>query len=550
MTLQEHLEPPPDGAGDERALSEADPPEPTRMMVAVHDIKEYDRNPRRERNAAYEDLKASLQSRGFTGVLPITRRPGDREYMVAEGGNTVLRIVKELYAETGDPKFQRLPCLFEPWKSDPEVLIAHLIENDARSDLLFIDRARAVRELRTLLEADSGERLSDAEITRLLRERGYALNPSALSRMAYALEMLFPVIPRALRAGLGQPAIDRLRKLEATLVAFLEDRQQAPAVIETVRQGFLVSLARHDGPNWVLEPVLRQLEMQLAEACGESLAQVRADFAAIEQTGKPAPEASTRVPFTPLESSSIPPRAPMRPPRSARVPGDEEASLDRGRGSPRRALSAVHKTLTGDGGVGTTSETPTTTASVCEAAEAAAVGPPLSGPLTALMDVKSLRSQMWTLATQLAGRHGLGECILPCQQGAGFLVDLPRRALYTGASPESAEEARRVTLWWMLSGLSEQWPYVPDREGAPALRFLKNARIYPAIEAIATGDECTATEIVIPLVSEPPSLDIASRQLFAAVDDQDFALLVRLLDARRALQHHCRRLGKKVVWDL
>ena len=75
------------------------------------------------------------------------RRPGEPHYRVAEGGNTVLRILKDLYETMQDPRFHTLQCLFEPWVSESETLIAHLVENDARGDLLFIDRARAVREL-------------------------------------------------------------------------------------------------------------------------------------------------------------------------------------------------------------------------------------------------------------------------------------------------------------------------------------------------------------------------------------------------------------------
>ena len=100
------------------------------------------------------------------GTLPITRRPGQCHYRVAEGGNTVLRILKDLYEETQDPRFHTVQCLFEPWVSESETLIAHLVENDARGELLFIDRARAVSELRGLLEQEVGQKLSTRELHR------------------------------------------------------------------------------------------------------------------------------------------------------------------------------------------------------------------------------------------------------------------------------------------------------------------------------------------------------------------------------------------------
>jgi hypothetical protein len=54
----------------------------------------------------------------------------------------------------------------------------------------------------------------------------------------------------------------------------------------------------------------------------------------------------------------------------------------------------------------------------------------------------------------------------------------------------------------------------------------------------------------VPFVSEPPSLDIASRQLFAILDDAEFDLIVGLIRTRRALQTQCRQRGKPIVWDL
>jgi ParB family protein of integrating conjugative element (PFGI_1 class) len=93
---------------------DGDPIEPTPMTVPIERILEYDRNPRRERNEAYVEIETSIRRRGFVGTLAITRRPGESHYRVAEGGNTVLRILKDLYEETQDPRFHTVQCLFEP----------------------------------------------------------------------------------------------------------------------------------------------------------------------------------------------------------------------------------------------------------------------------------------------------------------------------------------------------------------------------------------------------------------------------------------------------
>ncbi|MGH8654552.1 MAG: ParB family protein, partial [Gammaproteobacteria bacterium] len=236
--------------GKNRELKEADPIEPTPMSVPLERIRPYDRNPRQERNEAYDRIKQSISSRGFTGSLPITRRPGEPDYMVAEGGNTVLQILKELHAEKGDPRFKTIHCLFEPWISESATLIAHLVENDARGELIFIDRARAVHELRRLLEQETGTVLSARQLATLLRERGYGIDHPTVGRLEYAVETLLPVIPAALRAGLGRPAIDQIRKLQKTLNNFVEHRKCDPALIEAARSGFLNCLRRHDCEDW------------------------------------------------------------------------------------------------------------------------------------------------------------------------------------------------------------------------------------------------------------------------------------------------------------
>lgn len=285
--------------GRNRELKEADPIEPTPMLITIDKIKEYDRNPRRERNQAYELIKHSIRQRGFRGTLPITRRPDDEMFMVAEGGNTVFHALKELHQETGDPRFYTICCLFEPWISESETLIAHLIENDNQGQLIFVDRARAVRELRELLAHERGEPIGSRALVASLRERGYTLDHPVIARMDYAIGTLFPVIPLALRAGLGIVQVERIRRIESILVAFLESRSREAAVIENARQWFLDCLARHDSEylSLPLDAIQRELEAYLAELCGESNAKARADFALIEQTGKPGQDALPPVPF-------------------------------------------------------------------------------------------------------------------------------------------------------------------------------------------------------------------------------------------------------------
>jgi ParB family protein of integrating conjugative element (PFGI_1 class) len=491
---------------------------PTPHQVPIDRIKPYDRNPRQVPNAAYETIKQSVRQRGFRGVLSITRRPGDDDFMVAEGGNTALQIVKELYAETQDAHFATLPCRFEPWINESNTLIAHLIENDARGDLTFIDRAHAAHALRRLLEAETGTALSFRELASGLRERGYTIDHGSLVKMAYAIDTLYPCLPIAFRAGLGGAQVERIHKLETTLTQFLEHRQQSQTVINAAKQWYLSCLARYDNADlpYSLEPVQREVEHQVAELCDESLARVRADFSLIMMTGLPGQDAPPADPFIPRKQTAPVPQQPQLKPIDTGPASTEDAVTEADEGTVTPASASTLRSQQ---------------------------SPPKS---TLPNDVKNLRGRLWTLATQLAQPHGLAECIRLCSSGCGFTVDLPESALFAGEYPASEVEAMRVILWWMLAGLADQWPYGAD--DIPSVASLEDARIYPAIRAAAEDDQATLAAVLDPRVGFPPSLDIASRQLFALLDERDYTRLVQMIDARRLLQGHVRRLGKPTVW--
>ncbi|MGH8487770.1 MAG: hypothetical protein ACREXS_02565, partial [Gammaproteobacteria bacterium] len=265
--------------------------------------------------------------------------------------------------------------------------------------------------------------------------------------------------------------------------------------------------------------VQQELEAQIAELCGETIAKVRADFGLIEQTGNPGHDAPPPVPFNLPEARPKSPRAPAGAP-PARVPtlDDETSGTDvEGRAWPDAR--------------GADADAPAEVRPLAPERPGAMAQSPRETELP--QDVKSLRARMWTLAMQLAQRHGLGECVLTCPKGCGFLVDLPERPPFAGEAPGSAEEARCVTLWWMLAGLAEEWPHGYGVEMAPALGYLEEARIYPAIKAVAEGDDITPLSTLVPRVSYPPSVP---RDLFAVLDDRDYERLIQLIDTRRGLR--------------
>ena len=165
-------------------------------------------------------------------------------------------------------------------------------------------------------------------------------------------------------------------------------------------------------------------------------------------------------------------------------------------------------------------------------------------------DLKSLRGRMWTLASQLASRSGLSDCILLCSKGCGFLVDLPAEPLCATGRPETVKEVERLTIWWLLSTFADQWPFGPGIQGVPALAHLEDSRMYPVLQAAAAEDAGTLSSILVPFVDEPPMFARLCQYLFAVLEDRNFEIVMRLIETRWALQAHCPRLGKKWVWDL
>ncbi len=142
----------------------------------------------------------------------ITRRPGEAHYIIRNGGNTRLAILRELWAETKDERFFRISCLFRPWPARGEIvaLTGHLAENELRGGLTFIERALGVEKAREFYEAESGTTLSQSELARRLAADGFPVQQSHISRMADAVRYLLPAIPTVLYGGLGRHQVERL----------------------------------------------------------------------------------------------------------------------------------------------------------------------------------------------------------------------------------------------------------------------------------------------------------------------------------------------------
>lgn len=168
----------------------ADPRHDCQIEVRVEEIRPYEHNPRRANNAKFAEIKESIRSTGIRNPLTVTRRPGERHFIIEAGGNTRLLAVQQLWAETRDPPFEKLTVLFRPWRSDAHVLVAHLIENEQRGDLTFWDKANGVVALKAQFEEQQGRTLSLRQLEEELKGAGFSVNTATLAHYLYATARL------------------------------------------------------------------------------------------------------------------------------------------------------------------------------------------------------------------------------------------------------------------------------------------------------------------------------------------------------------------------
>jgi ParB family protein of integrating conjugative element (PFGI_1 class) len=328
------------------AAALTDPIADTPMVVTLDQLRPYDHDPRVTRNPAYEDIKASIRERGLDAPPALTRRPGEPHYIIRNGGNTRLAILRELWSETKDERFFRIPCLFRPWPQRGEVvmLTGHLAENELRGGLSFIERALGVEKAREFYEQEHGQALSQSELARRLSADGFPLPQSYISRMQDAVHYLLPAIPNLLYGGLGRHQVERLAVLRKACERTWERRalgRSLPVDFATLFQDVLAQFdaqPNNFSPQRVQDELVGQMA-ELLEADYDTLALEIDDTESRQRalTSDPAPRQAAR-PQAPASSASAPEQPSVQssaPPVPASA-GANQAALTSGAESARR----------------------------------------------------------------------------------------------------------------------------------------------------------------------------------------------------------------------
>lgn len=185
------------------------------MTLPTSAVELYEHNPRYTKNPNYEQIKRSIRQIGITQTILVTRRPGQRHYICAAGGNTRLAIQKELLAETGLPQFAEITVKFRAWRSEAAVLIAHLGENFNKGDTVYWDDVRGLIHARDELERELGQKLSSAELHAKLEADGTDLGLRDIKYKLFAYDFLNPlgVLLNATAVKALQPAYGGLQGL-------------------------------------------------------------------------------------------------------------------------------------------------------------------------------------------------------------------------------------------------------------------------------------------------------------------------------------------------
>ncbi|MCP5409989.1 MAG: ParB N-terminal domain-containing protein [Chromatiaceae bacterium] len=506
------------------------------VIIDVADIKPYAYNPRRGENPEYDRIKASILAEGMDQPLVVTRRPGESDYTLYAGGNTRLRIYKELYQETGAERFLTLNCVYRPWTRETDVLLAHLRENDLRGDLSFIDKALAVRDTKRLLQQEQGPGIiTQIQLADVLRERGYALSQGLISQMEYSTERLFPVLPTALNSGLGRPQVERIRQLDRAVRALWLDRSVDTE--EEFDQAFSALCRRYDGPEWDIGNLRRALEAEIAERAEVNIQAVSMVLEGY-LTGRRGTEAGSDW-LTLEEEEALQ--------ENLDAAHESESSLAGSSSSQPGPLSSNDpETFDPDFTPEILSEPSADhplehsfdeTIDGLSGSESPEVGIPEVTTFPKPADRKSLRARAWTLASRLAQRNGLSDLIRPLSgQGLGFLLsDVPDPALVDQLDEEKLAQLSMV--WWHLAAAAEMTV-------APVELLL------PRLDDESILRRALDEQDAGLLFSSVWTLDPGHMgyRLWRRLDERDWRDLIDLMETYRGL-HHLAKASGEPLWS-
>lgn len=237
--------------------------DPIIRKISIHNIDEYAFNPRQADNDHFETIKDSIQKIGLQQRFSVVKNPETKRYTLIKGGNTRLLAFKKLYRETSDIKFSSINCIVEPWDGElnkTQAVIAHLIENEARGELILVDKAKALIELeqeykncgieslrtpQTKLEK-SNISTTTQEFVGYLKDNGYSVSEGQLGLFRFTATKLTGNLDNFLNQGLGSPQIIKIRSVFNNLKHIVKDIEIEDYGLESLDSDFSVALKKYN----------------------------------------------------------------------------------------------------------------------------------------------------------------------------------------------------------------------------------------------------------------------------------------------------------------
>ncbi len=453
------------------------------IRLKVTDVVVYERNPRHACHERITELKESIRVNGIEQIVTVTKRPNQKQYVVAKGGNTRLLAAQALYEETHAPEFLHRDFLYVEYPGEARLLAAHLRENDQRADLCFWDKANGYLALKLDLENELGRTLSLREFSKMLADDGTQISHALLGLFRFAIERLRGLGP-ATACLSGRDVSSRIQPRIGAITRLVQKFGHDESWIQHQVLDPELELVRTEFEHTGVLDVDRMVEAFHAR-CAERLDVSRVGLDSMLVLLDKVPDVSGDV----LLASAIQPRQ-SKLPRAASAsrsstgdgdaPGDEivgdpetggndhdgngEAEADDDNESgPSLGLSTFAEGNRLRSTLLTAIETPrekagtlradTTQQSMENPASVSSVPPRLEPGIAS--------DRFWQALTRFADACGLGEClretsVLPYD----FMVEPPSLEPHEAALDRQAIESvagrRRYHGWWWLVSLSQQ----------------------------------------------------------------------------------------------
>lgn len=237
--------------------------DPIIRSIPIHSIDEYAFNPRQADNDHFEAIKESIKEIGLQQIFSVVKNPETKRYTLIKGGNTRLLAFKSLYRETGDTKFSSIDCIVEPWNGElnkTQAVIAHLVENEARGELILVDKAKALIELeqdyknngikslttgQTKLE-NSNIHTTTQEFVEYLKYNGYSVSEKQLGLFRFTATKLTGNLDNFLNQGMGSPQIIKIRSVYNNFKRIVKEAEIKDYSLDALDNNFSQGLKKYN----------------------------------------------------------------------------------------------------------------------------------------------------------------------------------------------------------------------------------------------------------------------------------------------------------------